>query len=60
VVERGRDPVGEISPTAPVRFIGAEFVKLLSGLPRPDSAYFDLIEELNKTQQPLVKSRRKR
>jgi len=53
VVERGGAPVCKISPAAPVRFTGAEFVRLLSKLPRPDHEYFDLIEELNNKRQPL-------
>jgi len=53
VIERGGEPVCEISPAAPVRFTGAEFVELLSRLPRPDREYFDAIEELNKNQHPL-------
>jgi antitoxin (DNA-binding transcriptional repressor) of toxin-antitoxin stability system len=60
VVERGGEPLCKISPAAPVRFTGAKFVKLQSSLPRPDSDYFDLLEELNKAQQPLVKSMSKR
>lgn len=61
VVERGGEPVCEISPVAPVRFTGAEFVQLLSRLPRPDHAYFDLIEELNQNQpqSPVVGQFRK-
>jgi prevent-host-death family protein len=53
VVERGGEPVCKISPAAPVRFTGAEFVQLLSKLPRPDHEYFDVIEGLNKKQEPL-------
>ncbi len=56
VVERGVEAVCKISPAAPLRFTGADFVRLLSSLPRPDDAFFDIIEELNKTQPPLGKS----
>ena len=52
VVERGGEPVCKISPAAPERFTGAEFVEPLSKLPRPDHEYFDVIE-LNKKQEPL-------
>lgn len=57
VVERGGEPVCEISPAAPIRFTGAEFVEMLSRLPRPDHEYFDVIEELNKKQRPLGPSK---
>ena len=57
VVERGGEPVCEISPVAPTKFTGADFVELLSSLPRPDREYFDLLEELNKGQPPLGLSR---
>src|SRR5208283_3786018 len=53
VLERGGEPVCKISPVKPAKFTGADFVELLSHLPRPDSEYFDLLEELNRGQQPL-------
>ncbi len=56
VVERGGKDVCKISPATPLRFTGADFVKLLSSLPRPDESFFDVIEKLNKTQPPLGKS----
>jgi antitoxin (DNA-binding transcriptional repressor) of toxin-antitoxin stability system len=58
IVERGGEPLCEISPASPVRFTGAEFVELLSKLPRPDDEYFDVIEKLNKNQPPLGPFRR--
>ncbi len=57
VVERGGEAVCRISPAQPVRFTRADFVRLLSSLPRPDAAFFDILEELNEAQEPLPKSR---
>jgi len=57
VVERGGEPVCQISPVGPAKFTGADFVEMLSSLPRPDSGYLDLLEELNQGQQPLGPSR---
>jgi prevent-host-death family protein len=56
VVERGGEPVCAISPVAPAKFTGSDFVALLSSLPSPDPEYFDLIEELNKGQKVLKPS----
>jgi prevent-host-death family protein len=57
VVERGGAPVCKISPAEPVRFTRADFVQLLSSLPLPDRAFLDILEEVNRTQEPLAKSR---
>jgi prevent-host-death family protein len=53
VVERGGEPVGQISPVGAAKFTGADFVELLSSLPRPDAGYLDLLKELNRSQQPV-------
>jgi prevent-host-death family protein len=53
VVERGGKPICEILPARPSRFSGAEFVRLLRSLPKPDKEYLAVVEEVT-TKQPTV------
>lgn len=53
MIERGGEPVSEISPVTPPRFTGADFLSLLHALPKPDSGYWDAVEDRTK-QKPAV------
>jgi len=50
VVERGGEPICEISPVKPLRFTGSDLLGLLRSLPKPDRAFWDAVEEA--TRQP--------
>lgn len=45
VIERGGEPVCEISPVKPPRFSGADLLALLRSLPKPDAGFWDAVEE---------------
>jgi antitoxin (DNA-binding transcriptional repressor) of toxin-antitoxin stability system len=53
IVERGGKPMCEILPVRPQKFSGAEFVRLLRSLPKPDEEYLAVVEEVT-TRQPTV------
>jgi antitoxin (DNA-binding transcriptional repressor) of toxin-antitoxin stability system len=53
IVERGGKPMCEILPVQPQKFSGAEFVRLLRSLPKPDKEYLAVVEEVT-TRQPTV------
>jgi len=53
IVERGGKPICEILPTRPPQFTGAELAKLLGSLPKPDSEYLAILEDLV-AKQPLA------
>lgn len=53
VIERGGELVCEMSHVRPPRFTGADFLTLLSSLPKPDRGYWDAVEERTK-QTPAV------
>jgi len=53
VIERGGEPVCEMSHVKPLRFTGADFLTLLHSLPKPDSGYWDAVEKSTK-QAPAV------
>jgi prevent-host-death family protein len=53
VVERGGKPICEILPARPPSFSGAELVRLLRSLPKPDKEYLAVVEEVT-TRQPTV------
>jgi len=46
-------PICEILPARPPQFTGAELAKLLGSLPKPDSEYLAILEDLV-AKQPLV------
>jgi hypothetical protein len=52
VIERGGEPVCEMSHVIPPRFTGADFSTLLHSLPKPDPRYWDAVEE--RTKQTLA------
>lgn len=53
VIERGGEPVCEMSHVTPPRFNGADFLTLLQSLPKPDSRFWDEVEDRTK-QTPAV------
>jgi antitoxin (DNA-binding transcriptional repressor) of toxin-antitoxin stability system len=53
VIERGGEPVCEISHVKPVRFTAADFVALLQSLPRPDPGFWKAVENATR-QEPAV------
>ena len=53
VIERGGEPVCEMSHVKSARFTGADLVALLNSLPKPDPAYWDAVE-LATRQKPMV------
>ena len=56
VVERGGQPVCRIVPAGPVGFKLRDLVQLWKTIPKPDPAYWDTLEEINRTQPPLPES----
>lgn len=53
VIERGGEPVCEMSHVKPLRFTGADLLTLLHSLPKPDPGYWDALEGVTK-QAPSV------
>ncbi len=53
VIERGGEPVCEMSHVTPPRLTGADLLTLLHSLPKPDTGYWDAVEEITK-QTPVV------
>jgi hypothetical protein len=53
VIERGGEPVCEISHVKPLRFTGADLMTLLHSLLKPDPGYWDAVEDSTK-QTPTV------
>ena len=53
VIDRGGEPVREMSHVKPLRFTGADFQTLLHSLPKPDPGYWDAVEDRMK-QTPAV------
>ena len=53
VIERGGEPVCEISHVKPMRFTGADFLTLLHSLPKPDPAFWNAVEKATR-QEPAV------
>jgi antitoxin (DNA-binding transcriptional repressor) of toxin-antitoxin stability system len=50
VIERGGEPVCEISPVKPPRFTGADLLALLRSLPKPDAGFWDAVEEATRQE----------
>jgi len=50
VIERGGEPVCEISPVKPPRFTGADLAALLRSLPKPDAGFWDAVEEATRQE----------
>jgi len=45
VIERGGEPICEISHVKPPRFTGADFLTLLHSLPKPDPGFWDAVQD---------------
>src|SRR5208282_3159090 len=50
LVEQGGKPICEILPAGPAKFSGADLASLLRSLPKPDSQYLSIVEELIRKQ----------
>jgi antitoxin (DNA-binding transcriptional repressor) of toxin-antitoxin stability system len=53
LIERGGEPICEISPAKPPRRTGADLMVLLRKLPKPDGGFWDTVEEETQ-QEPMV------
>ena len=53
VIERGGEPVCEMSHVKPPRFTSADFLTLLHSLPKPDPGFWDAVDDSTK-QEPSV------
>ena len=53
MIERGGELVYEMSHVTRPHFTGADFMTLLHSLPKPDTGYWDAVEERTK-QMPVV------
>ena len=56
MVERGGEPICEITPVRPFRCTGAELLTVWRSLPRPDPAYWDEVEAQSRDQPSLPES----
>lgn len=56
VIERGGEPVCEMSHVKPARFTGADLLSLLASLPAPDSGYWKAVAEATKQPQTVPQS----
>ena len=56
VIERGGEPVCEISHVKPLRFTGADFLTLLHSLPKPDPGYWQAVEKASKQKSIVLDS----
>lgn len=56
VIERGGEPVCEISPVKPPRFTGADLLALLRSLPKPDAGFWDAVEEATRQENRVPES----
>jgi hypothetical protein len=57
VVERGGEPICEISPVRPPTVKGRDLVGVLDKLPRPDDEFFEIVREITRKQPRVAKSR---
>jgi hypothetical protein len=57
VVERAGKPICEILPAHSPKFGGRELAELLRSLPKPDEAYFALLEKLIAKQSTVAESK---
>lgn len=53
VIERGGEPVCQMSHVKPLKFTGADFLTLLHSLPKPDPGFWDAVNDATK-QRPTV------
>lgn len=53
VIERGGEPVCQMSHVKSAHFTGADLIALLDSLPHPDAAYWEAVEDATR-QKPMV------
>jgi len=56
VIERGGEPVCEMSHVKPLRFTGADFLSLLHSLPKPDRGFWDAVAKTTKQKLKVPES----
>jgi hypothetical protein len=56
VIERGGEPVCEMSHVKPLRFSAADLLGLLNSLPKADSGYWDVLAEATKQREAVPES----
>ena len=56
IVERGGEPVCRIVPAGAVGFKLRDLKQLWKTIPKPDPAFWDALEEINRTQPPVPES----
>ena len=56
IVERGGEPVCEMSNVSPLRFTGGDLLSLLNSLPKPDSGYWDALAEATEQRETVPES----
>jgi antitoxin (DNA-binding transcriptional repressor) of toxin-antitoxin stability system len=56
VIERGGQPVCRIVPAGTPKFTVSDMVELLKTIPKPDAEYWDVLENINRSQPPMPKS----
>ena len=53
VIERGGEPICEMSPVAAPRFTGADLMSLLSSLPKPDAGFWDAVKKATRQKTSI-------
>jgi hypothetical protein len=56
VIERGGEPVCEMSHVKPMRFTSEDLLTLLHSLPKPDPGYWDAVEKSTKQASVVPQS----
>jgi antitoxin (DNA-binding transcriptional repressor) of toxin-antitoxin stability system len=56
VIERGGEPICEMSPITPPRFTGADLIGLLVSLPKPDAGFWDAVEKATRQKTSVPES----
>ena len=56
VIERGGEPVCEMSHVKPMRFTGGDVLNLLHTLPKPDAGFWDAVDNATRQAPTVPKS----
>ena len=56
VIERGGEPICEMSPVTQPRFTGADLKGLLVSLPKPDAGFWDAVEKATRQKASIPES----
>ena len=56
VIERGGEPICEMSPVTQPRFTGAHLKSLLVSLPKPDAGFWDIVEKATRQKASIPES----